>query len=374
MEYIQNEHDKALFELEKRKQSLKKRLSTIEKLDLLINALTHKIFELQYQYQKQVKELGLKREETLNKQGISEHEKEELIDEIDKAIKNLQNAHEDEITGLENQRSSLQTQCATKTQHMDVMTDSLKQQHQIILKQLEESKMDATPSHLKEINRRIGELNKLFEKDIKILHQLQSEGWKNKEEQVFELLQSRGICVTQSNKFLTSSGSHLTRSEASRLGLLEGINFDSFSDVFDQPEEENSSESQLSSELSILDRMDTDDVLYLKTVFAKPLTLALAEITSKQPRDPIHYLGHWLFKYRYNQEMSVKRKQEIQELIYERERYEKERLRAMYENEAAKAAAKELELITMDMVTAEEEFIEDGHDVLGVYNGPTTGD
>ncbi|KAK5648537.1 hypothetical protein RI129_003429 [Pyrocoelia pectoralis] len=326
MEYIQNEHDKALFELEKQKQSLKKRLSSVEKLDLLINALTHKIFEIQYQYQKQIKELGLKREETLNKEGISKLEKEKLIDDIDKAIKNLENVHKDEITGLENQRSSLQTQCATKTQHMDVMMDSLKEQHRMILKELEESKTNATPSQLKEINRRIAELHKLFQKDIKIFHQLQSEGWKNKEEKMFELLQSRGICVTQSNKFLTSSGSHLTRSEASRLGLLEGINVDLLSDVFDEQQEEYCSESQLSSDLTILDKMDTDDVLYLKTIFAKPLTLALAEITAKQPRDPIHYLGHWLFKYRYNQEMSVKRKHEIQELIDERERLEKEKL------------------------------------------------
>lgn len=70
-------------------------------------------------------------------------------------------------------------------------------------------------------------------------------------------------------------------------------------------------------------RLSSHDVQYLKSTLGIPLTLALAEITAKQPRDPIHYLGHWLFKYRYNQEVDILKKQEIQELIEERERLEK---------------------------------------------------
>lgn len=72
--------------------------------------------------------------------------------------------------------------------------------------------------------------------------------------------------------------------------------------------------------------MSSEDVEYLKKALGRPLTLALAEITAKQPRDPIHYLGHWLFKYRYNQEVDLKRKQEIQDLIEERDRLEREKL------------------------------------------------
>lgn len=66
--------------------------------------------------------------------------------------------------------------------------------------------------------------------------------------------------------------------------------------------------------------MSSEDVSYLKLTVGKPLTLALAEICMKQPRDPIHYLGHWLFKYRYNQEIDQVKKREIEELIAERER------------------------------------------------------
>lgn len=65
---------------------------------------------------------------------------------------------------------------------------------------------------------------------------------------------------------------------------------------------------------------------YLKIVLGKPLTLALAEITAKQPRDPIHYLAHWLLKYRYNQEVDEITALEVQALTQERARLAKERM------------------------------------------------
>lgn len=71
--------------------------------------------------------------------------------------------------------------------------------------------------------------------------------------------------------------------------------------------------------------MTSEDVSYLKDTLGKPLTLAMAEVLMKQPRDPIHYLGHWLFKYRYNQEVEDSAKQEISELVVERARVAKER-------------------------------------------------
>lgn len=71
--------------------------------------------------------------------------------------------------------------------------------------------------------------------------------------------------------------------------------------------------------------MSSEDVHYLKDIMGKPLTLALAEIVAKQPRDPIHYLGHWLFKYRYNQEIDQIEKEKIDELTEEREKIAKEK-------------------------------------------------
>lgn len=63
----------------------------------------------------------------------------------------------------------------------------------------------------------------------------------------------------------------------------------------------------------------------MKTVFGKALTLGLAEITAVQPTDPIHYLAHWLFKYRFNQEIEVVKQREYDLLMAERKRIEEER-------------------------------------------------
>lgn len=53
--------------------------------------------------------------------------------------------------------------------------------------------------------------------------------------------------------------------------------------------------------------------------------MALAEIISVQPKDPIHYLGHWLFKYRYNQETDQLQQIEIDALTQERNRIAREK-------------------------------------------------
>lgn len=71
--------------------------------------------------------------------------------------------------------------------------------------------------------------------------------------------------------------------------------------------------------------MSSEDVNYLKDVVGQPLTLALTEIMAIQPRDPIHYLAHWLFKYRYNRDLDAAQKIEFDELNTERDRLQQER-------------------------------------------------
>lgn len=72
-------------------------------------------------------------------------------------------------------------------------------------------------------------------------------------------------------------------------------------------------------------RISSQDVSYLKENLGKPLALALAEITTLQPRDPVHYLGHWLFKYRYNQQIDDVNKTEMDLLTDMRHKIAKER-------------------------------------------------
>ncbi|KAK4884545.1 hypothetical protein RN001_000816 [Aquatica leii] len=392
-EEVQNVADNLVGELEKKKQILQKKLSAIGKLDLLINVLTYKIFETQHEYRKRMEELCLEKESVLTKRDIPNAKIAITVAEIEKKMNDLRNMHEENLASLEGQRNELRIESANKIQHMDATMDSLKIQHNTILNELETSKLTANPTETAEINRRILELNKMYQKDIEILNQLQIDGWKDydQQEKIAELLEHRGLRVTPSGNFLTKSGNCLTKSEASCLGLLEGLSIGSWSDFLKRQKEFEGIKSPPSStttEVSEVSKMDSDDVQYLKTVFGKPLSLALAQISAKQPRDPIHYLGHWLFKYRYNQEISQTKKNEIQELINERERLEKEKLNAILEEEARaavfnmiiraeeEAIRNELERIareTMAMMVEDEGADSEARDVLGVYDGPSVG-
>lgn len=69
--------------------------------------------------------------------------------------------------------------------------------------------------------------------------------------------------------------------------------------------------------MSVLSGRDRE---YLKEALGKPLTLALSEILGRKPQDPIHYLAQWLLKYRYNQEVDIKLKNELRLLGEERKR------------------------------------------------------
>lgn len=69
-----------------------------------------------------------------------------------------------------------------------------------------------------------------------------------------------------------------------------------------------------SSDLLVLDS------IYIKKHLGIPLTLALAEIVAKRPSDPIHYLGHWLLKWRWNQEQKQCLEDKVHALIEDRKK------------------------------------------------------
>lgn len=66
-----------------------------------------------------------------------------------------------------------------KVEHMDTILHSLKNQHDKMYADLEQQKIDASPSYIEEICRRMEELNRMFENDTENLKLLQSQGWKN---------------------------------------------------------------------------------------------------------------------------------------------------------------------------------------------------
>lgn len=203
-----------------------------------------------------------------------------------------------------------------------------------------------------------------------------------------ELMKMRGISLTASGHIRTKDGRILSREEAERMGLLAGINLDELYAV------ESESESITESIATSTSGMSSADVHYLKTVLGRPLAIAMAEITAKQPRDPIHYLAHWLYKYRYNEEVNEVRKKELADLLEERERLAKEALRQQAEADARDVLLELLRRLDDEVQSddndkvvqriaedeaevaneAEETDLEsEARDTLGVYRGPTRG-
>lgn len=87
--------------------------------------------------------------------------------------------------------------------------------------------------------------------------------------------------------------------------------------------EESSSEElgEEEEEEEPLDEKISMDSEYLKSSLGTPLTYALLDIIAKRPTDPIHYLGHYLIRWRANGETKDKYEKEVEVLTAERQLY-----------------------------------------------------
>nr|CAD7441511.1 unnamed protein product [Timema bartmani] len=90
------------------------------------------------------------------------------------------------------------------------------------------------------------------------------------------------------------------------------------------------------------------DSEYLKKNLGVPLSLALAEVVMKCPTDPIPYLAHWLFKWRWNQEHKQDQEDRVKELTAERTKLENQLKQAKERDDAQLAAASAIEKVTQE--------------------------
>lgn len=95
----------AINEMETKRLNLIKELESIEQIDLLTNALTYKIYELQHSNRKKLDALT----KELNNLKVRDHEPQEdttlQIEILEKKIKEITEAHEEVIRSLEIQKS-----------------------------------------------------------------------------------------------------------------------------------------------------------------------------------------------------------------------------------------------------------------------------
>ena len=61
------------------------------------------------------------------------------------------------------------------------------------------------------------------------------------------------------------------------------------------------------------------EIEYLKKTLGPVLVSALSEICVKRPADPIEYLGHWLLRWRYNEELRRRDMQNALETIRQKQ-------------------------------------------------------
>ncbi|CAL7933119.1 unnamed protein product [Xylocopa violacea] len=85
-------------------------------------------------------------------------------------------------------------------------------------------------------------------------------------------------------------------------------------DAEDRVEEEESKEQSSTGSISELEL--SYDGKWLRKYFKLPLTMAIKEIVSKKPRDPVSYLGYWLLNYRRCQERRQLQLEKDNELRY----------------------------------------------------------
>lgn len=112
--------DTALIELEHEKAVLRKRLSSLEKLNLYIDVLSYKIYEAQHDYETDMEDLRREKEDLLAKQDLSEEDLNALLCELDKRIQERQAVH---LAA----KSNLETKKAVKFTHISSFTVFFKQ-------------------------------------------------------------------------------------------------------------------------------------------------------------------------------------------------------------------------------------------------------
>ncbi|XP_072389972.1 uncharacterized protein [Diabrotica undecimpunctata] len=347
---IQNKCDNICNDLKQLRNNMEERLILVNKTDFIMNILNYKLYEVQYDFSTRIKKLKDIKKQLENTEITSGNESKIALNfvENDKEITECEQSHEQQHKSVRQQMLEAQ-ECYEKSANvLDDCLEVLKKNFTNLILLLEAHKRLTGNSNLEETI----ELDELKEM-LDGCTLLASTGWRTPAQDLTDFTESQKLIFTEEGLLVTHAGREVTYDEAVEIKLLDNLKL---VDLFQRrkPKEEagdvRSVQGSEESTESTASRMSSQDVSYLKEHLGTPLTLALAEITAIQPRDPIHYLGHWLFKYRYNEEVATIKQIEISQLTEERERLAKIRWHKILEEEAKTAV---MEMI----VKAEDEAI-----------------
>nr|CAH7768244.1 unnamed protein product [Callosobruchus chinensis] len=340
---IQNKYDLIIGELREMKENIEERIKIVEKTELIMNLLQYRMYEIRFDFTMKLNQLTQQKTDLKTGMMLKETESQVAfkIIETEKEITECQNVYDARHRSVKEQMLEAQDRYEKSVNILDDGLEVMKRNFSNLLLLLEAEKaiIEDKKFSLEDVK------NVIALEDIEAVMdkftEMQTDGWKTRVvDNVSVLPAAKGLKITTTGLLITESGRQITYHQAREQKLLDNINIFDF--VY---EHEKKSSDDLMSVESTADskssggssRMTSEDVNYLKENLGIPLTLALAEITAVQPKDPIHYLGHWLFKYRYNQEMSEVQTIEINQLTEERDRLARERWHKFIEEEARAA-------------------------------------
>lgn len=356
---IKAESDAAILSLQQKSDDLAKRLASVQELDELIKAITWKMFDTEHEFQNAMSKLILEKRSLLDNMELKGSKVYLPLAEVDRKMADLNNAHNAIMASLEAQRKEIRQESIRKVQDLNAVLETITSQFDDMINELETSKKLMDESFTQDVDLRMDMIRNLYLKDLELLLQFQKQGWQPE----INMLQLESILEARGLQYTKPTGSLSSKTEC--VEFVDKLSSGSSCYAQDKPSTTDYGSPCTSTSIDSI--LSSNDCRYLQKVLGAPLTLALTEITMKQPRDPIHYLGHWLYKYRYNQEVDVAKKQEIRDLMEERERIEREAHRRMLNDEARtllfnliaraeeEAVLNELRRIQRDMLMAQEE-------------------
>ncbi|KAF7264978.1 hypothetical protein GWI33_021786 [Rhynchophorus ferrugineus] len=386
---IQNLYDVIVQDLDHIKRCIEQHISIVEKTELVSNILNYKMYEIRFDFRGQFDKLKERQQKLIDvsKQGEEDPKTALEIVEITDELSKLEEDHQNELDSIKEQKIDAQKSYERAVQVMDDYLEKMSNGFNklLILIEAEKSVSGDSKSSINE-SKFSAEIERL-KSDIDKYTQLQTIGWKMlyPEEKISELLQQRGLKILQPGLLINEEGVAISYNQAKNSKLLDNLDPNMVKEI-KSALQENDVQSEPSEE-SVYSKMSSEDVNYLKEHLGKPLTLALAEITAIQPRDPIHYLAHWLFKYRYNQQTETVNSMEFDILNEKRTQLAREKWHKFVEDEAKAAVIdmivqaeqiaimNELRRIEQELEANEEmeNYDDEARDILGTYNGPKTG-
>lgn len=169
-------------EVEIKKESLLRELNSLEQLGLMANAITLRQFESQQKYQREIAELEDEIERIMADDTLTEEEKAARIRELEEKMAGLKERHEKSLTAFERERTvsklfifftkvflitlhilpsqSLEEATRKSLGDIDVGLRDMEMQRHQLMEELERQKLNATPSQLIDINKKIAALER----------------------------------------------------------------------------------------------------------------------------------------------------------------------------------------------------------------------